>query len=75
VVLVVVAGFALPGMTSPHGGPVSQQVLVFGAALLMLTAAASVIALFSSRWTDKAAGGLSGSLAVWLIYAFVRAFL
>ncbi len=73
VALVIITGFALPNMTSPHGGPVSRQVLAFGSALLLLTAATSMMALFSGRCADKAAGVFAGSFTVWLTYAFFNA--
>jgi hypothetical protein len=73
VALVIIAGLALPNMTSPHGGTVSRQVLAFGSALLLLTAATSMMALFSGRCADKVAGVFAGSLTVWLTYAFFNA--
>ena len=72
VVLAVFAGFVLPRLGSPHGGPIPSHIWIVGSLLLLLAVAASAVALFSRKVADKILGFLGGVLTVWLIYAFFR---
>ena len=72
VALAVLAGFVLPKLASPHGGPMPRQLVAASSLLLLSTVVASGIALFSKARADKMLGGLAGVLTLWLIYASLR---